>query len=382
MKQNPHFILRELSGVPYLMPYGQMIADHKRGIKINESAGYFWNLLTEDHSIDEILAIGKEHFHIADEDWTNFRQDTTNFLKHLVALGILVEGNPLSPAFCTDERYLSIAGITIKLTGPKDIFPEEFEAFTIPQPLNIQQTIEFHIGSPHIYENGNVLVRNHELTVMELDCKYVITFPSSPQLIEMHVAQNGTHVVLYCVPPFTAESKESLFHAIRPAFLYLAQQKGMIALHSASILYKGKAWLFSGPSGTGKSTHTNLWNQLLDTPLVNGDLNLLALDREKPVIHGIPWCGTSDIFDTKTHPLGGIVLLKQAPSDFIEELTSDRKQLLVNLRLISPSWTKELFDCNLQSTANIVEQIAVCKLHCTKNESAVATVRKWIDGIS
>ena len=47
---------------------------------------------------------------------------------------------------------------------------------------------------------------------------------------------------------------EEIFFAIRTIFLYNASFKGMYAIHSASVLYKDKAWLFSGHSGAGKST--------------------------------------------------------------------------------------------------------------------------------
>ena len=33
-------------------------------------------------------------------------------------------------------------------------------------------------------------------------------------------------------------------------------------LHSSAIEYEGRAYLFSGPSGRGKSTHTRLWQSL------------------------------------------------------------------------------------------------------------------------
>ena len=64
-------------------------------------------------------------------------------------------------------------------------------------------------------------------------------------------------------------------------FLFAAQKHGKFAIHSASILYKEKAWLFSGHSGMGKSTHTQMWHDLLQTPYLNGDLNLLAMENSK-----------------------------------------------------------------------------------------------------
>ena len=57
MKQNNSFILKEIAGVPYLLPYGQMIADHKRGLKTNATGVYLWNLFAEELSMEEVISI-------------------------------------------------------------------------------------------------------------------------------------------------------------------------------------------------------------------------------------------------------------------------------------------------------------------------------------
>lgn len=59
---------------------------------------------------------------------------------------------------------------------------------------------------------------------------------------------DGSFACIYYRLPMTEEEQDSLFLAIRPVFLFLAQKKGMFVLHSASLLYLEKAWLFSGPS--------------------------------------------------------------------------------------------------------------------------------------
>ena len=93
MKQNPSYILKELAGVPYLLPYGQMIADHKRGMKINETGKFFWNLLKNSMSMEEVLTIGKEHFEVEAENFSEFENDVKSFLNTLLAHNILLEDN-------------------------------------------------------------------------------------------------------------------------------------------------------------------------------------------------------------------------------------------------------------------------------------------------
>lgn len=57
--------------------------------------------------------------------------------------------------------------------------------------------------------------------------------------------------------------------------------------------------------------------------------------------------GPSGISATASHPLGGIVFLKQDASDFVEELTPDEQILFLTNRMITPSWTPALFEKNL-----------------------------------
>jgi hypothetical protein len=108
-------------------------------------------------------------------------------------------------------------------------------------------------------------------------------------------------------------------------------------------------------------------------------LNLLALTPQGAVVHGLPWCGTSRMSTTETYPLGGIVLLGKAGTDQIEALTDDKKALLVMQRLISPSWTAEQLAANLAFTTALTAQVPVCRFPCTKSDSAVDTIREWMD---
>ena len=56
------------------------------------------------------------------------------------------------------------------------------------------------------------------------------------------------------------------------AFNLFSVPLGIMAIHSSTIVCKGKANLFLGESGTGKSTHTRLWlNNIEGSRLLNDD---------------------------------------------------------------------------------------------------------------
>ena len=57
-------------------------------------------------------------------------------------------------------------------------------------------------------------------------------------------------------------------------------RKDTVALHGSCIVYKGKAVLFLGESGTGKSTHTRLWREnIAGSKLLNDDSPIVRYEE-------------------------------------------------------------------------------------------------------
>ena len=420
MRRTSNYLLREIAGVPYLIPYGQLIADHKHSMQLNHTSAWLWQQLEEEHTLEELLTLFASHYAAAPEELSFLKQDLTQFLHTLQFYGMLdnhIQNFQMMPEITSEKHpeallnspsvppdtpcfLLNIGGLHVKLIGPQEMLSDCFNAFqgnaeTIHQTITIHTILpsldaeeDFcHSSAKHAFSNafssrhpvGKPLLHSRDLTLYDMNRCYLLLFPSMDQVREARLSKDASCADIYCSPSWTETLREELFHAIRFVFLYLAEQHHMTVLHSASLLYRGKAWLFSGSSGTGKSTHTNLWHKLLHVPLLNGDLNLLALDHGQPVIHGLPWCGTSEISDCGTHPLGGIILLKQDKEDYMETLSPDARQLLVFQRLISPLWTPEQVDCCLRFAADLTSKIYVARLHCTVNDSAMETAKKAID---
>ena len=95
---------------------------------------------------------------------------------------------------------------------------------------------------------------------------------------------------------------------------------GGFQLHASAVEYEGKAWLFTAPSGTGKSTHTEKWCRLFHARPINDDKPALRRMKRGWVACGTPWSGKNDLSCPGMIPLGGIACLERGEENRIRRL--------------------------------------------------------------
>ena len=92
--------------------------------------------------------------------------------------------------------------------------------------------------------------------------------------------------------------------------------RGGISVHASAVVLGGMAYLFLGKSGTGKSTHSELWlRNFRDAWLLNDDNPAIRIIDGKAYAYGTPWSGKKPVYIDKKVPLGGIVRLEQSPEN-------------------------------------------------------------------
>lgn len=381
MKRRSGYLLQSIANTDYLLPFGQLIADHMRGISINSVGVYIWELLEKDMSREELRAEYLNRFMDDPSQKDSLTEDLDQFLNMLISLRIIEDDIPAPPHIDnTPCTYLGIGGLVLALYCDEELInASTLKDFRVDPEQRVDQNVSVVYGESGLPVDGTVLLKNPELEVYERRAEYLLIFPTLSQINEVRISKDGSSVFFYCKAPFTDELGEQFFHALRHVFLYLAGRRGMFAIHSASIRYQSEAWLFSASAGTGKSTHANLWKKIYGTEVINGDLNLLAIEDGRPVVRGIPWCGTSEIFIKETIPLGGIVLLRRSATDTVVELPDDKKALHVMQRFITPMWTAVQLKEGVRFAEELSHRISVCQLCCTKNDSAAECMKSWID---
>lgn len=84
----------------------------------------------------------------------------------------------------------------------------------------------------------------------------------------------------------------------------------VVLIHGSAIGVDGQGYLFTAPSGTGKSTHARLWRELLedghDVVMINDDKPLIRFFDDRIMVYGTPWDGKHRLSANASVPLKAV----------------------------------------------------------------------------
>lgn len=97
-----------------------------------------------------------------------------------------------------------------------------------------------------------------------------------------------------------------------------------ILFHGATIALNNNAFIFTAPSGTGKTTHIMKWlSNVTDTIVINGDKPFIKFPEGKStaVACGSPWAGKENMYSNITAPLKAIIFIERNEYNHIERIS-------------------------------------------------------------
>jgi hypothetical protein len=151
-----------------------------------------------------------------------------------------------------------------------------------------------------------------------------------------------------------------------------------IVLHASSISYQGKGIAFTAPSGTGKSTHTEMWEKYYNASVLNDDCPIIRVENDQTKIYGSPWNGSNNKSINSSAPLTAIVILERSENNSIRELSNKEAIPLLLPRVFLPYRNTELMDYALQNTERIIQNTPKFLLRCRPDREAVDLVHQCI----
>jgi len=138
------------------------------------------------------------------------------------------------------------------------------------------------------------------------------------------------------------------------------------------VAWKRTGYIFTAPSGTGKTTHVRLWEKYLgsDAEIINGDKPILEVKEDEIVAYGTPWAGKERLQKNTCVPVRGICFLRQSEINTIHKL-SKKEALLLLLPQIYIMSDSQKAGKTLELFSEVLERIPIYEFRCNISEQAV-----------
>lgn len=154
-------------------------------------------------------------------------------------------------------------------------------------------------------------------------------------------------------------------------YTHLLDFDGML-LHSSCVVVDGFAYLFSADSGTGKSTHTNLWLEKFKGKayILNDDKPAIRKIDSKIYACGTPWSGKYDISQPKIVPIAAIALLERSETNYIKPAETKKGVFTIfsqTVRRLNKEHINKLFD----NVEMLFQNIPIYEFGCNISQDAV-----------
>lgn len=152
-----------------------------------------------------------------------------------------------------------------------------------------------------------------------------------------------------------------------------------IMIHASVVNHQGKGVAFLGKSGTGKSTHSRLWQtHIPNTVLLNDDNPAVRITSDGIFIYGTPWSGKTPCYKNERLPLKAFVRLQQAPANTFTWQPGLKGFIAVLPSCTAIRWNKDLFSGMNTILEKIVAEVQVGYLQCLPDAAAAELCHSFI----
>ena len=171
-------------------------------------------------------------------------------------------------------------------------------------------------------------------------------------------------------PEITCEKLEYVY--VGAEFNRKILKYGGIMIHSSAVEVDGKAYLFSAPCGTGKSTHTKQWQKYFGADqaiIINDDKPVLRRLEDGWYAYGTPFSGKTDENVNKKVKLQGICMLERGENR-IRQIQPAEAIPLILQQTIRPKNEKYLGKM-MEIMDQLLREVPVYRMQCDISEEAV-----------
>lgn len=164
-------------------------------------------------------------------------------------------------------------------------------------------------------------------------------------------------------------------------YTFAGSKEGALLLHASMPRHKGKANLFFGVSGTGKSTHSRLWlENVPGVDIMNDDNPIIRFERGSAVAYGSPWSGKTLCYRNVKAPVRAMVRLEQRPENNIERLIGLQAYASVIAAVSTIRWDSTVMSRIVPLVERVAMEVPCWHLGCRADKEAVEVCKAAIEG--
>ena len=145
----------------------------------------------------------------------------------------------------------------------------------------------------------------------------------------------------------------------------------ILLFHGSCVCVDGEGYLFTAKSGTGKSTHTRLWREMLGSRavMVNDDKPLLKIQENGVTVFGTPWDGKHHLSTNIAVPLKSICILEQGKQNEIHRITPQEAYPMLLQQTYKPEDARLMYK-TLQLLDSLKDSVRLYRLRCNQELEA------------
>ncbi|MBQ9285574.1 MAG: hypothetical protein IJ209_04740 [Bacteroidaceae bacterium] len=178
-----------------------------------------------------------------------------------------------------------------------------------------------------------------------------------------------------CEAVLTGEGLHShrfgLNNALMMAYAFAAATADTLLIHASVIRHAGYGYLFTAPSGTGKSTHTHLWyKHIPGCDLMNDDNPVVRIVDGETRIYGSPWSGKTPCYRNIWAPVGAITRIEQKPENNVRRMQAIEAFATLLPAVSSMKWDRRVYVGICDTISKLLRTTPVFWLGCRPDEEA------------
>lgn len=150
--------------------------------------------------------------------------------------------------------------------------------------------------------------------------------------------------------------------------------------HGAVAAVDGECYLFTAKSGTGKTTHTKLWEKNIpNSYILSGDKPLIQVGNRSIITYGTPWRGKEAYGVNQGLPLKAVCVLQRSRDNHIEAIEAGQAYPVLYQQAHHVE-SVEGMELTMQLLDTLARQVPMYRLGCNMQDEAALLAYRAMSG--